>query len=100
TPFQWCAMDTRETVLTKQALLRDEARATRVKLRMHDSEGSWLEGVLARGDRTLCYAIERAYQNGARFDCWEEKLRLDIWVEALDHFGIDTGRFLGTLPVT
>jgi radical SAM family uncharacterized protein/radical SAM-linked protein len=100
TPFQWCAMDTRETVLKKQAILRDEARKTRVKLRMHDSEGSWLEGVLARGDRTLCDPIERAYQNGARFDCWEEKLRLDVWVEAFQHCGIDTASFLDTLPIT
>ena len=100
TPFQWCAMDTRETVLEKQAALRGRARETRVKLRMHDSEGSWLEGVLARGDRTLCDPIERAYRNGARFDCWEEKLNLALWVEAFDHHGIDTGRYLGTIPLT
>jgi radical SAM family uncharacterized protein/radical SAM-linked protein len=100
TPFQWCAMDTRETVLNKQAMLREEARQTRVKLRMHDSEGSWLEGVLARGDRSLGDVIERAYLSGARFDCWEEKLRLELWVEAFEHYGIDTGRFLGTLPTS
>jgi radical SAM family uncharacterized protein/radical SAM-linked protein len=100
TPFQWCAMDTRETVLTKQAMLREEARRTRVKLRMHDSEGSWLEGVLARGDRSLCDVIERAYRQGARFDCWEEKLRLELWVEAFEHHGIETGRFLDTLPTS
>jgi len=100
TPFQWCAMDTRDTVLEKQGQLRQTAKQTRVKLRMHDSEGSWLEGVLARGDRSLCDPIERAYLNGARFDCWEEKLKLDLWVEAFDHYGIDTGRFLGTLPLT
>ncbi|HEX6240911.1 MAG TPA: TIGR03960 family B12-binding radical SAM protein, partial [Polyangiales bacterium] len=100
TPFQWCAMDARDVVLNKQGMLREESRATRVKLRMHDSEGSWLEGVLARGDRSLCDAIERAYRNGARFDCWEEKLNLALWVEAFQHFGIDTARFLGTLPVS
>jgi radical SAM family uncharacterized protein/radical SAM-linked protein len=100
TPFQWCAMDTRETVLGKQRVLRDVARQTKVKLRTHDSEGSWLEGVLARGDRSLCDSIERAYTNGARFDCWEEKLKLDVWVEAFDHFGVDTGRFLGTIPTS
>ncbi len=99
TPFQWCAMDTRETVLGKQQILRNTAKQVRVKLRMHDSEGSWLEGVLARGDRTLCDSIERAYLNGARFDCWEEELKLPLWVEAFDHFGIDTGKYLGTLPV-
>jgi radical SAM family uncharacterized protein/radical SAM-linked protein len=100
TPFQWCAMDTRESVLAKQAMLREEARQGRVKLRMHDSEGSWLEGVLARGDRSLCDVIERAYRRGARFDSWEEKLRLELWVEAFDHCGVDTGRFLGTLPTS
>jgi radical SAM-linked protein len=100
TPFQWCAMDTRELVLEKQALLKQVSRQTRVKLRMHDSEGSWLEGVLARGDRTLCDSIERAYHNGARFDCWEDKLELSHWVEAFEHFGVETGRFLGTIPLT
>jgi radical SAM family uncharacterized protein/radical SAM-linked protein len=99
TPFQWCAMDTRETVLGKQQVLRSTAKQVRVKLRMHDSEGSWLEGVLARGDRTLCDSIERAYLSGARFDCWEEELKLPLWVEAFDHYGIDTGKYLGTLPV-
>jgi radical SAM family uncharacterized protein/radical SAM-linked protein len=100
TPFQWSAMDRRETVLEKQYLLKDMARATRVKLRLHDSEGSWLEGVLARGDRALCDAIERAYLNGARFDCWEEHLKLDLWVEAFDHYKVDTARYLGTIPTT
>jgi radical SAM-linked protein len=100
TPFQWCAMDTRETVLGKQQILRNSAKQVRVKLRMHDSEGSWLEGVLARGDRSLCDAVERAYRNGARFDCWEEELKLEHWVEAFDHFGIETGKYLGTLPLT
>ncbi len=100
TPFQWCAMDTRETVLGKQRVLRDVSRQTKVKLRMHDSEGSWLEGVLARGDRSLCDSIERAYLNGARFDCWEDKLKLDIWVEAFDHYGVNTGRFLETIPTS
>jgi radical SAM family uncharacterized protein/radical SAM-linked protein len=100
TPFQWCAMDTRDTVLDKQRVLRQSAKEKRVKLRMHDSEGSWLEGVLARGDRALCDSIERAYLQGARFDCWEEKLKLDVWVEAFEHFGIDTGRYLGTIPLT
>jgi radical SAM family uncharacterized protein/radical SAM-linked protein len=100
TPFQWAAMDPRSTVLEKQGILREQARMTRVKLRMHDSEGSWLEGVLARGDRALCDSIERAYLNGARFDCWEEHLKLTVWMEAFEHHGIDPARYLGTIPTT
>jgi radical SAM family uncharacterized protein/radical SAM-linked protein len=100
TPFQWAAMDPRTTVLAKQRILKDVARATRVKLRMHDSEGSWLEGVLARGDRVLGDVIEHAYRAGARFDCWEEHLKLELWIEAFEQYGIDTARYLGTIPTT
>jgi len=100
TPFQWCAMDPKELVLQKQAWLKDSVRTTQVKLRMHPTDGSWLEGVLARGDRTLADVIERAYQNGARFDSWEEEMRWERWAEAFEATGVDGTRFLGTIPVT
>lgn len=100
TPFQWCAMDSLEEIERKQALLREEARAARLNLRMHDVRASILEGIVARGGRDLADIIERAWQKGARFDSWEDKLNLDIWQEAFDHFGFETGPILGTLPVT
>jgi radical SAM-linked protein len=37
---------------------------------------------------------------GARFDSWDKHLRLDLWQEAFEHFGIETERYLGTIPVT
>jgi radical SAM family uncharacterized protein/radical SAM-linked protein len=101
TPFQWCAMDPLEEITRKQQLLKDEVRGHRgLKLRTHDSTTTVLEGVLARGDRPLADVIERAYLNGARFDSWEDQLRMDVWQEALSHFGVDTGKYLGTIPVT
>ncbi|HVU03241.1 MAG TPA: TIGR03960 family B12-binding radical SAM protein [Polyangiaceae bacterium] len=101
TPFQWCAMDSLEEISRKQQILKDEARGVRgLSLRTHDSTTSVLEGVLARGDRRLSDVIERAYLGGARFDSWDDQLRMDLWAEALQHFGIDTAPFLGTIPVT
>jgi radical SAM family uncharacterized protein/radical SAM-linked protein len=100
TPFQWCAMDDRESIGRKQEILKSEARRARVKLRMHASDGSWLEGVLARGDRTLGVVIEDAWRNGARFDSWEEHLVPHAWTSAFEKHAIDTTKFLGTIPVT
>jgi radical SAM family uncharacterized protein/radical SAM-linked protein len=100
TPFQWCAMDPRQTILEKQGWLKEEAKATRVKLRMHDSDGSWIEGVIARGDRRLADVIEGAYRRGARFDSWEECLDTEAWGAAFEAAGIDPAPFLGTMPVT
>ena len=101
TPFQWAAMDSLTEIERKHALLKDTVRPHRaVKLRTHDAHGSVLEGVLARGDRKLSDVIERAWRSGARFDSWEEQVRLPVWEEALAHFGIERQVYLGTLPVT
>jgi radical SAM-linked protein len=93
-------MDSHETVVEKQRWLKEEARRAGVKLRMHDSKGSWLEGVLARGDRPLADVIESAWRRGARFDSWEEELRLDAWEAAIAEHGIDTSKYLGTIPMS
>ena len=82
-------------------MLRQAVRQVRgLEIRMHDSETSILEGILARGDRRLSDVIERAYHEGARLDSWEEHVKLDVWKEALEHFNIDPAVFLGTIPVT
>ncbi len=101
TPFQWAAMDPLDVIRHKHQLLRHAVRQHRmVTLRAHDASGSELEGVIARGDRRLADVIERAWRAGARFDSWDDQLRLDCWEEAFEHFAIDKGRYLGTLPVS
>ncbi len=101
TPFQWCAQDTMPETQRKQQMLRHEARKVRgLDLRVHDSETSVLEGILARGDRRLSDVIERAYHEGARMDSWEEHVKLDTWREATQFYGLDVEQFLGTIPVT
>ncbi len=100
TPFQWCAMDGLDDIRRKQSMIRDGARRARVDLKLHESLGSTLEGVLARGDRRLADVIEQAYRNGARFDSWEERLRWDVWQTALADHGVDVLAALGTIPVT
>ncbi len=99
TPFQWCAMNSRAEVLEKQGWLADEARLTRMRLRMHESEGSWLEGILARGDRRLADVVEGAFRRGARFDSWDEEMKLEAWEAAFEEAGVDPEPFLRTLPV-
>ncbi|NRA35843.1 MAG: TIGR03960 family B12-binding radical SAM protein [Polyangiaceae bacterium] len=100
TPFQWCAMDSLDDIRQKQSMLRDEARDMRaLKVKTHNSRTSVLEGVLARGDRSLADAVEHAYLGGATFDSWEERSRLDLWEAAFEKFGIDPDIFLGTIPV-
>ncbi len=99
TPFQWCAMDTLDEIRRKQGLLRESARRAKVDLKMHESQGSTLEGALARGDRRLADVIERAYRLGARFDSWEDRLDWKAWTAAFAEHEVDLAPLLGTIPV-
>lgn len=101
TPFQWCAQDAIGDVRHKQDLLRRSAQQVKgLVLRLHDSTTSVLEGVLARGDRRLAAVIEEVYLAGARFDSWEDQLKIDVWKAALERHSIPIELFLGTIPVT
>lgn len=100
TPFQWAAMNGYDEVRRKQRILRDAARRSKVQLKVHDSKGSWLEGVLARGDRRLAQVISDAFDGGCRFDSWDDQMKLDVWSDAMAAHQIDTEALLGTLPVT
>lgn len=100
TPFQWCAMDDLETVQHKQQLLREEARKHRaVRLKTHDADASVIEGAFARGDRRLADVLLAAFRAGARFDSWDDQLRLDLWADAFAAHGLTPEQFLGTLPL-
>src|SRR5262249_2313689 len=60
---------------------------------------SWVEGILARGDRRLSDTIEAAWRDGARFDGWDEVFDLGRWERALAATSVDPTTFLRTIPV-
>ena len=70
-------------------LLRDNMRGRSIHYSWHDPETSFLEAVLARGDRRLADAIEAAWRSGAKMDAWSEYFKLSRWLEAFEACGID-----------
>lgn len=89
TPFQFEPQITLEEIRRKQQFLLDNVTSKKISLSWHDSSTSFLEGVLARGDRRLCNVIEAAYKMGCKFDSWSECFFLDKWLMAFEQFGID-----------
>ncbi|MGD0090456.1 MAG: TIGR03960 family B12-binding radical SAM protein [Planctomycetota bacterium] len=89
TPFQWEALPPREEWRRRQHIVRSSTRVKAVTLKFHNPDTSYLECVLARGDRRLGPVIETAWRNGARFDGWEEHLKLDVWLAAFKECGVD-----------
>ncbi len=89
TPFQWEAQITPEEYMRRVHLLKENIRSKAVDYRYHGSGLSYLEAVLARGDRRLGPVLAEAVKRGARLDGWDEYFREDLWMEAFAACGID-----------
>ena len=99
TPFQWASMITLDEIIRKQNLLADYAKRYKLNFRKHYSKISHLEGIVSRGDRRIANIIYRAWEQGARFDGWDETFKYDLWMECVAESGIDTDQILGTVPM-
>ena len=89
TAFQWEPQITREEYERRVQLLRQAMTTKTVTYNWHDGQTSFIEAVLARGDRKLSDVLETVWRKGGHLDAWEEYFSLDRWLEAFDECGID-----------
>lgn len=83
TPFQWVGQDSIDEFNRKIYLLKDNIRDRKIVFNYHDPKLSYLEAILARGDRRLSKTLIRAWEKGCKFDGWSELFDYDKWMEAL-----------------
>lgn len=84
TPFQWVSCDSQNLIREKQNYLREELRGPGLKLNWTDPKETMLESWLSRGDRRLSDVIENAWNNGAKFDAWQDHQNYDLWIKAFE----------------
>lgn len=88
TPFQWVAQDSFTMLEEKRQHMRKD-KLKNIKISFHDSKTSFLEAVIARGDRKIGEVIYKAWQAGCKFDGWSEYFKYNCWMQAFDDAGID-----------
>ena len=89
TAFQWEPQISLEEYQRRVKLLRQAITTKTVTYNWHDGDTSFLEAVLARGDRRLGKVLELAWRKGAKLDAWEEYFSLERWMEAFRECGLD-----------
>ncbi len=94
TPFQWEKQLSLQESRERIQLLRKYMPNKGAKLKWHDPEMSFLEGVFSRGDRRLAQLIDTAWNLGARLDGWSEHFSLATWEEAAQQCNINFNDYL------
>ena len=89
TPFQWEAQITRDEYHRRVDLLRGSIKNKSIQYNWHEMETSYIEAVLARGDRRLGKLLETVWRKGGRLDSWSEYFSFERWMEAFAETGID-----------
>ena len=92
TPLQWLAQKPKEYFENAKKLIIDNKRRLRAKylhFKFHNIERSVLESAIARTDRRTADIIETAWQNGAKFDLWDECFNNQVWADAFRAHGQD-----------
>ena len=88
TPLQWARQMSLPEIARRHFILKEGLRMRGVTTRWHTREMSYLEGVLARGDRRLFPAVLAAAREGC-LDSWSEFFSWERWQRAIAGAGLE-----------
>jgi radical SAM family uncharacterized protein/radical SAM-linked protein len=95
TPFQWEPQISRKRSWEIITFLKDELTMLKgVQFKWQNPDVSFVEGIMARGDRRLLDAIILAHKNGSKFDGWNDFFDFKKWESALKEIGLEYPFFM------
>jgi len=94
TPFQWAPQISVTEGWEKIQRLKRQLRSPRIHLKWQNPEVSYIEGLMARGDRRMADLLIHAYRKGCQFDGWSDHFRFDLWEDSIREVGVDAQAFV------
>ncbi len=89
TPFQWSSQISLTESKQKIRRLQKNLTMPGIQFKFQNPEASMLEGLWARGDRSLGRLLLNAYRKGCKFDGWSDKFNYQLWQEAFCDESVD-----------
>lgn len=89
TPFQWEPQFSIDELKNRQEYLRKRLKHRQITYNWHMRELSFLEAVMAKGDRRISEPIYKAWLKGCKFDSWSEHFKYQLWMDAFKECDID-----------
>jgi radical SAM family uncharacterized protein/radical SAM-linked protein len=100
TPFQWLPMEEKTNLRNKlKYVLTPLKHHASVRVKRQSLESSILEGIFSRGDRKLNAVLLKAWEMGARFESWGDRLSFPTWEKAFETEGVDYRAYLSGLDL-
>lgn len=94
TPYETESQLSLEDAIKIFEYLKYYYKKSRVKLKFHNPYMSYLEGIIARGDRNVGLAVYDAFLNGAKFDGWDDSFNFEIYKKSFEKYNITYDKYL------
>lgn len=79
TPFMYDGYINSNEAMRRVNLIRKNLHSKAISFNWHDTKTSLIEAVLSRGARNCSALIEKAWENGAKFDAWNDYFNFEAW---------------------
>ncbi|MDR0987554.1 MAG: TIGR03960 family B12-binding radical SAM protein [Ruminococcus sp.] len=90
TPFEFAPQASETEIKHKQELLKNAIKKNRkINVSYNDYRMSFLEAILARGDRKLSKVIYSAWKKGCKFDGWDDHFKWNSWIQSFEENNIN-----------
>ena len=89
TAFQWCPLDNLELLNEKLKWLKEKLNSRKIEVSYQDPAMTYVEALLARGDRNLGKTIYDVWKSGAKLEGWREHFRFDLWQNTIKNTDYD-----------
>ncbi|MCL2403398.1 MAG: TIGR03960 family B12-binding radical SAM protein [Coriobacteriia bacterium] len=96
TPFQWEEQLLPEETLRRQKILQESIPRKGIKLSWHDAEGSFVEGLVARGGREIAPLIEEVWKSSQGKIAYVDNFDFSYWQAAADNLDINLENLINT----
>ncbi|MBW2133624.1 MAG: TIGR03960 family B12-binding radical SAM protein [Deltaproteobacteria bacterium] len=94
TPLQWERQLSLAESRDRLNLTKNLVQGRSIAVKWNPATQSWLEGIMARGDRRLARVLMLAHGLGCRLDAWTEHFHLPRWQQAFQAAGVDPDFYL------
>ncbi len=100
TPFQWEQQASDAVLNGRMTRLKNLLAELPVQVFQRDTGLTSLETTFFRGDRRFAEVVEKAWEQGARFDYLRDMFRGPLWQTSFEACGIDAQTYLSSLSIT
>ncbi len=94
TVFQWSKQIKIEDAEKKIKKIFQGIKNRRVKFKTHPVKMSFVEGVIAKGDRKTSSLLYHVYKNGGIFQGWGDFFDFQLWTQAIEEQKMDIDSYL------